>query len=137
MEVMTSESFKEMIRKKILDLKSDVKGFYTETYNLVSVIVSLSLTEASPELDLIVDRMRIIYKCPNNKFKLTLPHLESLYFKFQDDPNLKIKGLRLDIYDIKMILDKARRDMLFYLALVEDRPKNYNIILEKVGPKGA
>jgi len=122
------ESFKDLMRKKILDLKTDNKSFYTETFNLVTVILRLNTDE---KLEPVRRKMIMIYRKPSEDYGFSLPHLEKLYFKFLADPNMKTKGVVITEQDIKKILDKARRDLLFYLALIEDRPKDYGIVLEQ------
>lgn len=122
------ESFKKLVRKKILDLKSDFSGFYTETYNLVAVMLKLNPDD---KLEPVRNKMLVMYKKPSHDFKLTLPQLETIYFRHKENPNLRIRGVNIDLMDVKTILDKARRDLLFYLALIEDRPKDYGIVLEK------
>jgi len=121
------ESFRNSMRKKVLDLKADKAGFYTETYNLVAVLLKLNPDQ---KLEPVRNKMLMLYRKPNLKYKFTLPHLERLFYRFNDDPNVLIRGAYIDMNDIKMILDKVRRDLLFYLALIEDRPKDYGIVLE-------
>ncbi len=122
------ESFRKQMRKKVLDIKTDFAGFYTETYNLVSVLLRLNPDD---KLEPVRDKMMMLYRQPSSKHKLNLPQLELLFFKFKDESNVKIRGAYITINDVKTILDKVRRDLLFYLALIEDRPKDYGIILEK------
>lgn len=122
------ETFRQLIRKRILEMKTDAPNFYTETYNLVSVILKLS---PDPDLEMIRDSMIVLYRKPSEETDMSLPQLESLHRRFKDDFNLKIRGLNFDIYKIKGILDKVRRSLLFYFAIIEDKPKNYDIILEK------
>lgn len=125
---LPDESFKQQLKKKVLELKSDSFGFYTETYNLVSVMNRLSI-DAPPVIN---ERMSMLYRHPSEKFKLNLPQLEELYAKFKLEPNLRTRGkIKLDVNDVKRTLDRVRRDLLFYLAVIEDKPKDYNIILEK------
>ena len=123
-----TEKFSEQIRKKVLDMKTDFTGFYTETYNLVAVLLRLNI---DVELDPVRDKMIMVYRQPSPKYNFGLPHLEAMYFKFKEEPNLKIRGSYIDFNEIKTILDKTRRDLLFYLALIEDKPKDYGIILEQ------
>lgn len=122
------ESFRKQMRKKVLDIKTDFSGFYTETYNLVSVLLRLNPDD---KLEPVRDKMIMLYRQPSSRHKLNLPQLELLFFKFKDESNVKIRGAYITINDVKTILDKVRRDLLFYLALIEDRPKDYGIILEK------
>jgi hypothetical protein len=126
---MGDETFKEVLRKKVMDLKADSKGFYSETYNIVSVLSSLN--PDTPEI--IRERLYSLYKQPSEKYGFNLPQAERLYYSYQDDPNFKARGkVVFDMDDLKVVLDRVRRDLLFYLALIEDKPKNYNIMLEKV-----
>lgn len=129
------ESLKAQLRKKILDLKPDYTGFYTELYNLVSVMIKLNPDAfADDTTKLLAQKMKDLYKNPNKQLGLSLPQLERLYFTMKDDPHVKLKSRkRVDMDDVKEALDKARRDLLFYLALVEDRPKDYDIVLLKQG----
>ena len=122
------ESFKQQLRKKIIELKADSFGFYTETFNLVSVMIRLSTDTPA----IVSEKMSLLYRQPSPKFRLNLPQLEELHAKFKLDSSLRTRGkIRIDSNDVKRILDKVRRDILFYLAVVEDRPKDYNIVLEK------
>lgn len=126
------ESLREQLRKKIVDMKPDGIGFYTDTYNIVAVLVRL--TPDAPEK--IMEKMRTLYERPSTDYGISLSQLEDLYFKYKGDFNLKIKTKpRLDLHDMKAILDRARRDMLFYLALLEEPKSNYNILLEEVKKK--
>lgn len=122
------ESFKRQMRKKVLDLKTDFTGFYTETYNLVAVLLKLNPDD---KLEPVRNKMLMLYRKPSSVHKLSLPQLELLWFKFKDESNVNIRGAYLDLNEVKTILDKVRRDLLFYLALIEDRPKDYGIVLEK------
>jgi hypothetical protein len=120
------------MRKRVIDLKTDMPGFYTETYNLVSTLVRL--TPASDEtIDLIQQKIGWLYRQPAYNHKFTLAHFEDLYWRFKGDPLFKMRGKeQLDIYEIKRVLDKVRRDLLFYLALLDEPIKNYDIITEKI-----
>ena len=127
---MSDESFKQQVRKKILEMKPDAQNFYTETFNLVAVILKLN---PDPELEPIRNRMVLLYRKPKENCSLSLSQMESLYRKYREEGALKIRGMATDFEDIKEALDKGRQDLLFYLALIEDRPRNYNIIIEKQG----
>lgn len=123
------ETFRELLRKKIVDMKPDSVGFYTETYNIVTVLMRLSLDP--PER--VVDRLRVLYSKPDKAYGLSLAQLEDLYFKFKGDFSLKIKtSPKIGLHEMKAILDRSRRDMLFYLAILESPKSNYNILLEEV-----
>lgn len=135
---MTDETFRQQLRKKIIDLKPEIEGFYTESYNLVEVMLRLNpgaLDEQTMQkLGLKMDKL---YNMPGERHKVNLAQLERLYFRFKEDPNVKLKSReKMDMTDVKTILDKVRRDLLFYLALVEDRPSNYDIVLRKSTQKG-
>lgn len=127
------ETFKAQLRKKVLDLKIETQGFYTELYNLVAVMIRLNPDAFNKgTADLLDRKMHQIYHAPSSKYLIGLPQFEQLLFTHKDDPNVKIRSkIKIDMSDVKTILDKVRRDLLFYLALVEDRPKDYNIVLEK------
>ena len=107
---MPDDSFKQQLRKKVIELKADSAGFYTETYNLVSVMIRLS--SDAPEL--VRERMSFLYKQPSRHYKLSLPQLETIYFRYKDELSLKIKGgLNITHNDVKIVLDRVRRDCLF------------------------
>jgi len=127
------ESFKKLMRKKVLDLKTDFPGFYTETYNLVAVLLKLNPDD---KLEPVRNKMLMLYRKPSSVHKLSLPQLELLFYRFREEPNVNIRGTYLDLNEVKTILDRVRRDLLFYLALIEDRPKDYGIVLEKEGRNG-
>ena len=129
---MSEESFKQQVRKKVLEMKPDAQNFYTETFNLVSVILRLN---PEPELEPLRDRMLMLYRKPNRSYSFTLAQYEALYRKYREEGVLRIRGVSLDLDDIKETLDRARQDLLFYLALIEDKPKNYGIIIEKQASK--
>jgi len=124
---MIEGEFKQQVRKKVLDMSQDNARFWTETYNLVMVLLRLS---PDPELDPIRDRMITLYRKPCAEYPLKLSQFEDLYNRHKDDPNLKLRGVAIDLDDIQAVLDKARQDLLFYLALIEDKPNNYSILLE-------
>lgn len=130
---MEGETFKSQLRKKILDLKSDSAGFYTELYNLVEVMVRLNPDAfEKPIVEKLERKMLSIYAKPDSRYPIGLAQLEKMYFTYKDDPNLRIRSkTKVDMNDIKRVLDTVRRDLLFYLALVEDRPKNYDIVIEQ------
>ncbi len=118
----------EQLRKKIVDIKVNEMGCYTETFNIVSVI-SKTLADV-PEI--IREKLSSIYKKPSQRYNMTLPQLEQLWFKYKEDPNLNIKSKKkIDIYDVKDILDRTRRDLLFILIMLENPKKDYNIQLEQ------
>ena len=113
-----------MLRQRILEMKSIDQGFYTETYNIVNVLSRLS-PDAPPQIK---KRLAIMYRKPSDDHDMSLAQLEQLYFVYRDDPNLQIKArTKIDQYDIKRVLDKVRRDLLFFLALLEENPKSYDI----------
>ena len=124
---MDSQTLKEMLRKKIVEMKQTDTGFYTETYNLVSVLVKLT-----PNVDdLITDKLPELSRNPKGK-NVSLSQLERLYFRFKEDPNLKIRSkIKLDMDDIKDILDYTRRTLLFFLAFVEEERSDYGILREQ------
>lgn len=128
---MGEESFKQQLRKKVLELKPEVKGFYSELYNLVEVMIRLNPDAFNEKTtDLLNNKMRELYFNPTKKLHMTLPALERLYYNFDDAPLVRIRSkARLSMSEVKPFLDKVRRDLLFYLALVEDRPKDYGIVL--------
>lgn len=127
------ETFRSQIRKKVLDMKSDQQDFYTETYNLVHTLIRLNPDAFTEETNaLLQQKLTEIYSKPNSRHRLTLSQLEKNYFTHRADPNVRFKCKeRIDITDMKQTLDKVRQDMLFYLALVEDRPSNFDIALKK------
>ena len=127
---MPDDTFKAQVRKKILEMKHDNVRFWTETFNLVTVLLRLNPED---ELDPIRDRMIVLYRQPDKRFPLKLSQLERLYNRYKDDPNLKLRGITIDNDDIQSILDKARQDLLFYLALIEDKPRDYGILLKTGG----
>lgn len=123
------ESLRDLLRKKVLDMKADTACFYTETYNIVAVLLRLS-----PEAPQIInDRIRVMYDRPSAKYHMPLPQLEDLYAKFKGDFSVKIKTRpEMHFHDVKTVLDRVRRDLLFYLVLLEEPKGNYNIILDKI-----
>lgn len=125
------ETLKQQLRKKILDLKADSGGFYTELYNLVAVMIKLNPDAFNAEISALLEKKLLqLYNCPSSMHRMALPQLEQLYFVYKNDPNVRIRArAKIDLCDVKKILDKVRRDLLFYLALVEDRPKDYDIVL--------
>jgi len=126
---MEQNSLRDQLRKKIIDMKPDTAGFYTETYNIVSVLVRL--TPNSPQI--VSERMMHMYNRPDKTLGFSLAQLEDLYFRYKGDFTLKIKTKpKADLYDMKRILDRTRRDLLFYLALVEEPKSSFSILLEKV-----
>lgn len=129
---MPETPFKEMLRKKVMELKMTEAGFYSETYNLVCV-----LTKLSPDAPaLIQKRILTLAKMPSKKYNMSLWQMERLYFKYKDDPNLRIRSkTKMNIDDLKESLDGARIELLFFLAFLEQDKKNYKI-LESVS-KGA
>lgn len=134
---MPDDTFRQQLRKKILDLKTDAQDCYTETYNLVQVMIRLNpnafTTETAKLLD---DKLIKIYTKPSPKYNLSLSQLEQSYFRHRTDPSVRFRSkIRIDITDMKQILDKVRRDLLFYLALVEDRPSNFDIVLKNAVSK--
>jgi len=132
---MEKETIQSMMRRKVLELKTDMPGFYTETYNLVSTLIRL--TPADTELvDLVQEKISWLYSRPSHKHKMSLAHFEDLYMKYKGDTTFKVrKNKKLDIYEIKRVLDKVRRDLLFYLAIVESPTKNYDIQVGKIKKK--
>ncbi len=129
---MGDETFRQQIRKKVLDMKSDQQDFYTETYNLVHTLIRLNPDAFKTDtLKLLNQKLKQIYNNPGKKHKLSLSQLEKNYFIHRADPNIRFRSReRIDLIDIKHVLDKVRRDLLFYLALVEDRPNNFDIVLK-------
>lgn len=126
---MVEETLRQQLRKKVIDMKPEAQGFYTETYNIVSVLVRLT-PKAPAEIH---DRIERIYLHPSPKYQFSLSRLEDIYYKYRGDLALKIRSApKIDLYDIKEILDKVRRNMLFYLALLDEPTKDYNIILEEM-----
>ena len=136
---MADDTFRQQIRKKILDMKSDAQDFYTETYNMVQVLIRLNPDAFKPEtLTLLNEKLEIVYTKPSPKYTMSLSQLEQSYFRHRADPNVRFRSkIRIDITDMKQILDKVRRDLLFYLALVEDRPSNFDIVFkDAIKPNG-
>lgn len=128
---MEKESIQQMMRKKVLELKTDMPGFYTETYNLVSTLIRL--TPADSELvELVQEKIGWLYSAPSIKNKMSLAHFEDLYMKYKGDSTFKVRKSKLDIYEIKRVLDKVRRDLLFYLAVIEAPAKNYDIEIGRI-----
>ena len=129
---MGDETFRQQIRKKVLDMKSDQQDFYTETYNLVHTLIRLNPDAFSEETNKLLNtKLKEIYTTPSKKHNLTLSQLEKNYFVHRADPNVRFRSReRIDLIDIKHVLDKVRQDLLFYLALVEDRPNNFDIVLK-------
>ena len=129
---MADETFRQQIRKKVLDMKSDQQDFYTETYNLVHTLIRLNPDAFSDETnELLKQKLASIYAKPAAKHKLSLSQLEKSYFTHRADPNVRFRSReRIDLIDMKQALDKVRQDLLFYLALVEDRPNNFDIVLK-------
>jgi len=129
---MGEQLFKEMLRKKVLELKITEPGFYSETYNLVCV-----LTQLSPDApELIHRKIETLASKPSSKHKISLWQMERLYFKYKDDPNLRIRSkIKMNIDDLKESLDRVRRELLFFLAFLEEGKKDYNI-LESVTGRG-
>ncbi len=129
---MADETFRQQIRKKVLDMKSDQQDFYTETYNLVHTLIRLNPDAFTDETNALLKKKLVeIYKQPARKHKLTLSQLEKAYFTHKTDPNIRFRSReRIDLIDMKQALDKVRQDLLFYLALVEDRPNNFDIVLK-------
>lgn len=124
---MAEETFRELMRKRVLELKSTDQNFYTETYNIVRVLSRLD-TSDSEISGTIREELALLYRKPSKKYLMSLAKMENLYMKFKDDPNLKIRARKkMDIYDIKDVLDRSRRDLLFFLALLEEAPKDYSI----------
>lgn len=129
---MENEPIQLLMRKRVIELKTDMPGFYTETYNIVSTLVRLT-PAADKTIELIQEKIGWLYKQPSHKHKLTLAQFEDLYWRYKGDPTFKIRGLlKLDIYEIKRVLDKVRRDLLFYLALLEEPTKNYDIVVREI-----
>ena len=129
---MERETIQAMMRKKVIELKTDMPGFYTETYNLVSTLIRL--TPAETELiDLVQEKISWLYSKPSYKYKMSLAHFEDLYMRYKGDSTFKVrKNKKLDIYEIKRVLDKVRRDLLFYLAIIESPTKNYDIKVAEI-----
>lgn len=133
---MEHEPIQLLLRKRVVELKTDMMGFYTESYNIVSTLVRLVPAKDSQAIELVQDRIGLLYSKPSSKYGMTLAQFEDLYWKFKGDSTFKIRGLQdLDIYGIKRVLDKVRRDLLFYLALLDEPVKNYDIVLEKIKKK--
>lgn len=129
---MENEPIQLMLRKRVVELKTDMPGFYTESYNIVSTLVRLSPVKDSQAIEVVQERIGSLYTKPSSKYMLTLAQFEDLYWKYRGDSTFKIKGVQLDIYGIKRVLDKVRRDLLFYLALLDEPTRNYNIVLGKI-----
>jgi len=129
---MPDDTFRQQMRKKVLEMKSDAQDFYTETYNLVEVMIRLNPDAFKPDTRLLLsNKLNTIYAKPSPKYAMSLSQLEQSYFRHRSDPNVRFRSkTRIDITDMKQILDKVRRDLLFYLALVEDRPSNFDIVLK-------
>lgn len=134
---MGEETFRQQLRKKILDMKTDAPDFYTETFNLVDVMIKLNPDAFKAETtELLNKKLAKIYSQPSPNYQLTLSQFEQNYFRHKNDPNLRFRSKnKIDLTDIKHILDKVRRDLLFYLALVEDRPSNFDIVLKEAVEK--
>jgi len=113
-------------------MKSDQADFYTETYNLVHTLIRLNPDAFTAETnDLLKKKLVEIYSKPTRKHKMSLSQLEKSYFTHRADPNVRFRSReRIDLIDMKQALDKVRQDLLFYLALVEDRPNNFDIVLK-------
>ena len=124
---MDREPLQAMMRKRVIDLKTDMPGFYTETYNIVSTLVRLTPPDNSL-VELVQEKIGWIYSQPSAKHKMSLAHFEDLYWKYKGDPTFKVRHSKLDIYEIKRVLDKVRRDLLFYLAVIESPEQNYGIV---------
>jgi len=131
-DFLGDDSFRQQIRKKVLDMKSDQQDFYTETYNLVHTLIRLNPDAFEKEtIELLNKKLSQIYNNPGKKHTLSLSQLEKNYFIHRADPNVRFRSKeRIDLIDMKQILDKVRQDLLFYLALVEDRPNNFDIVLK-------
>ena len=131
---MPTEPIQSMMRKKVLELKTDMPGFYTETYNIVSTLIRL-IPADSELIDLIQEKIGFLYTRPSTKYNMSLAHFEDLYTKYKGDSTFKVKKSTLDIYEIKRVLDRVRRDLLFYLAVVESPAKSYDIKVGEILPK--
>lgn len=131
-DFLGDDTFRQQIRKKVLDMKSDQQDFYTETYNLVHTLIRLNPDAFSDETNtLLKKKLFEIYNKPSSKHRLTLTQFEKNYFVHRADPNVRFRSReRIDLTDMKRVLDKVRQDLLFYLALVEDRPNNFDIVLK-------
>ena len=112
------ETFRQQIRKKVLDMKSDQQDFYTETYNLVHTLIRLNpdaFTENTNNL--LKEKLKELYDNPSKKHKLTLSQLEKSYFTHRADPNIRFRSRnRIDLIDIKHVLDKVRQDTLVNMS---------------------
>jgi len=119
-------------------MKSDQLDFYTETYNLVHTLIRLNPDAFTNETsELLKQKLLEIYTKPAKKHKLSLSQLEKSYFTHRADPNVRFRSReRIDLIDMKQALDKVRQDLLFYLALVEDRPNNFDIVLKNAVKNG-
>lgn len=135
---MTEETFRQLLRKKIVDMKPGEQDFYTETYNLVSTLIKLNPDAFEKETARLLDnKLETMYTKPGVNSGLTLSQMEKLYQDHKLDPSFRFRRKSdLDLTDIKTILDKVRRDLLFFLALVEDRPNNYGIVLKEAVSEG-
>lgn len=135
---MVEETFRQMLRKKIVDMKPGEQDFYTETYNLVSTLIKLNPDAFEKEIAQLLDnKLETMYTKPGPNSGLTLSQMEKLYQDHKLDPSFRFRRKSdLDLTDIKTILDKVRRDLLFFLALVEDRPNNYGIVLKEAVSEG-
>lgn len=126
-----------MLRKRVIELKTDMPGFYTETFNIVSTLVRLTPASESRVIELVQERIGSLYTRPSLRYPMTLSQFEDLYWKYKGDSTFKARGMRnLDIYEIKRVLDKIRRDLLFYLALLDEPVKSYDIMLETIKRSG-
>ena len=138
---MGDDTFRQQIRKKVLDMKSDQLDFYTETYNLVHTLIRLNPDAFTEDTNKLLQiKLSTIYNKPSKKHKLSLSQVEKSYYAHKADPNIRFRSReRIDLIDMKHVLDKVRQDLLFYLALVEDRPNNFDIVLKNAvaEPAGA
>lgn len=130
---MTEETFRQQMRKKIMDMKPIDQDFYTETYNITSTLIKLNPDAFEKETaQLLENKLETIYNKPSPNSGLTLSQLEKLHYNHRADPSFRFRRKSdIDLTDIKTILDKIRRDLLYFLALVEDRPNNYGIVLKE------
>lgn len=114
-------------------MKSDQQDFYTETYNLVYTLIRLNPDAFTDETNKLLSmKLSQIYSKPSKKHRLTLSQIEKNFFDYRADLNVRFRSReKIDITDMKHILDRVRQDLLFYLALVEDRPNNFDIVLKK------
>jgi len=133
---MEKESIQQLLRKRVIELKTDMPGFYTESYNIVSTLVRLTPAKESRAIELVQERIGSLYMHPSLRYPMTLSQFEDLYWKFKGDSTFKARGMRnLDIYEIKRALDKIRRDLLFYLALLDEPIRDYDIVLGAINQK--